>query len=727
MLCVPNVITNTTRGLLVCCIGIAAVGLATLPVSAEYNPRPNRPAWELPPINPDSPLFDRLFASVKVNSDEVSGRGFKEGDEILNCVYAYLHEQSPHRYDPAYLSRLLALMQPRFEAYNAGERRNDIASVFQTMYAYMLLKKHRPEDVAEFVEAWDPAARSTAEFIMYDGRSHVFTDQILGGLWLNGDIRLGLASYFAGVAIDDSNIQDIAASTIDDLMTQAVIGDGATHYVGFNNESPTYHNVTIACMTWWWTLTGSPQMKEAIDKTINYVPLSVEPSGFQEQSSNIPYKHNYNGIRGRHAALLKSYLTGDGYNYAIGREVETKSHPEHMLLHAIHYRAAIDAWPLPSDFILHDRAILGPRGRFEHWGFVANGRDPQTPGPEHRSQGYEGGMCGKNTFIGAFTLGPMLRNGSLNAALDTVQVRFKQSKGEDTDWARGRRYRFLSQDEETTTLTRPSFGTLATEYRISERTSSGPTKTWGAGTDWFGRQLWLLTPERVVGLVQIHTDTDQTVYGLDTRAVLTSGRHKVSGERRELIETAKGDYEFGDMRLRIGDNSFGGDRRTKRFGVTNNPDDDYAVQIVLSDRRDMATDTKIKYPAGTTRWAVIEAMHKDAMWSESSVNVLPDDLSWAVLDVQESERSFRLIHNLTDQPQRYRADLETIHHAASLQADWLEVGTRRVSPDGGRVMVDLDVPAHGQLIVVCGNEQASHLGDTPTYEDVFTRSGSGGR
>ncbi|MEM6259223.1 MAG: hypothetical protein AAGI37_13140 [Planctomycetota bacterium] len=713
--------TSTKRGILTCYLAILAFGAVALPVSAQYNPSPNRSAWELPPINPDSPLFDQLFASVKVDSDEVTGRGFKEGDEILNCAYAYLHEQSPHRYDPAYRDRLLALMQPRFEAFNAGKHRNDIAFVFQTMYAYMLLKKHRPEDVEQFVEAWDQGARSTAEYIMYDGRSHVFTDQILGGLWLNGDIRLGLASYFAGVAIEDPQIQDVAASAINDVMTQAVIGDGATHYVGFNNESQTYHNVTISCMTWWWTLTGSPKMKEALDKTINYVPLSVEPSGFQEQSTAIPYKHVYNGIRGRHAALLKAYLSGDGYNYAIGKEVENTSHPEQKLLHAIHYRDDLEAWPLPNNFILHDRAILGPRGRFGDWGFVANGRNPQTPGPEHQSQGYEGGMCGKNTFVGAFTLGPMLRNGSLNAALDTVQVRFKQTKGEDTDWARGRRYRFLSQDEETTTLSRPTFGTLATEYRISERTSSGPTKTWGAGTDWLGRQLWLLTADRLVGLVQIHTDTDQAVYGLDTRAVLTSGRYKVSGERRELIETEEDSYEFGDMRLRIVDNSFEGDRKIKRFGITNNSDDDFAVQIVLADRQDNGTDAEIKYPAGTTRWAIIEAMHKDASWSEPSVNVLPDDSTWAVLDVRETQRSFRLIHNLTDRPQRYRSTFKTAYRSSSLQADWLEGGMRSMDSKNGSVWIDEVIPPYNQAALICSENETDHHGDAYYYEDIFTR------
>lgn len=703
---------------------VMVTGLIAHNASAQYAPEPNRPVWELPPINPDSPLFDKLFTSVKVDSDEVTGRGFKEGDEILNGVYAYLHEQSPHRYDPVYLNRLIKLMQIRFEAYNAGKLRNDIASVFQTMYAYMLLKHHRPEDIEEFVEVWDQGARSSAEHILYEGRSHVFIDKILGGLWLNGDIRLGLAAYFAGIAIGDAKIQHIAASTIDEVMTQAVIGDGATHYVGFNNESPTYHNVTIACMAWWWTLTGSPQMKEAIDGTINYVPLSVEPSGFQEQSSNIPYKHNYNGIRGRHAALLKAYLSGDGYNYAIGKEVESKSHPEYLLLHAIHYRDGIQSWPLPNNFILHDRAILGPRGRFEDWGFVANGRDPQTPEPEHRSQGFAGGMCGKNTFIGAFTLGPMLRNGSLNAALDTVQVRFKQTKGEDTDWARGRRYRFLSQDEQTTTLSRPTFGTLATAYRISDRTSSGPTKTWGPGTDWLGRQLWLLTPERVVGLIQIYTDTDQTVYGLDARAVMTSGRHKVSGERRELIETQSGDYEFGDMRLRIVDDSFRGDRRIKRFGITNNPDDDFAVQIVLADQRDKATDTEINYPAGTTRWALIEAMRKDAPWSESAINVMPDDSTWAVLDVEEKSRTIRIIHNLTDRPQRYKATVESIYRDASYQADWIREGTRSIESNQGRFRVNLVIPPNGQVAVVFGGGQESHGGKPAYYEDIFTRAAS---
>ncbi|MEM1109888.1 MAG: hypothetical protein AAGH99_14485 [Planctomycetota bacterium] len=693
-------------------------GLARAEVEpGAFRPQAGRPVWEMPPLDPGYLSRAKVFASIKLGSDKVSGRGFKEGDEIFNCLYAYLHPQSEYRDDPRVLARLRRLLEPRFAGYVAGENLNDLGSVFQAQYAYMMLKQHRPEVVADRAEAWDRGARNVAEHILNDRRL-VFEDRVLGALWLMADIRFGMAVYFAGVAIGDREIQAQAAGAIDLLMPRAVIGDGGTHYLGFQNEVPTYHEVSIGYLAWWWTLTGSPTVGEAILKSLPYVPLSVEPSGFQEQSTAIPYDHKYNGIRGQHAALLKAYLTGDGYNYFFGREVEFNPKPAFALLLAVYHRRGLEAKSPPSGFVVHDRAIHGPRGRFENWGFVATGRDPQTPGPEHVFAGYQGAMCGKGTFVGAFMTGPPLKGGSLHAALDGVTVRVRHKPGLETDWQRGHKHRFLTQDERTSTLARPVFGTLAASYRLSDRRSATATPDWGPGTGWLGRQLWLMTPERIVGLVQVYAESEQRAYGLDTRAVLTTGRRNVSGVWRELVQPRPHAYRLGDLELRKHAASFRGPEAVERFGVMKHPEDDFSAQITWSDQRHEGPDTPTVYPAGTTRWTLLEVGPSDR-GEARAVNLNPEDPVWAVLEVEAAEGLYRVIHNLSDHPQRYAAGFASKSGSVSLHAEWLKGGRRPLRVEDGRASIDLAVPAHGHAVVVDGPEPGSHRGETLYFEDVF--------
>lgn len=693
--------------------------IVSLPVvaSAQYTPTAGRDALELPPLNESAPLYDKLFSDVKVGEAKVDNRGFNEGNEIINAVFAYLHPQSDLRHDPAVLDRLKALLNPRFASYAAEEKnkRNDIASVFQAQYAYALLKHHRPDDVADVTQAWDAGARAVIDFLLED-REVIFTRHEVAGLWLNGDIRLALAVYFAGRATDDAAAAETAATTIDQVMTRAVIGDGATHYVGFQNESPTYHSMSILYLSWWWTLTGSPEVKAALDRTIPYTPLSTEPGedggSWQEQSTNIPYKHSYNGLRGRQAALFKAYRYGDGYNYFLGRFYETKFNAEWALMYAIHYLPGREAVTPPNDFIVFDRAIQGPRGRFGDWAFVATGRNPQTPGPEHDS-GLAGAMCGKVTFVGALTLGPEVRNGGLNAALDAVTPRVKHAAGEDTDWNRGNVHRFLTQDEHSTAVVRERFATLATRYRLSERRSASATEDWGPGVPWIGKQVWLLTPERVVGLVQLTADASQEVFGLDTRVVLTSGRNKVSGERRELERLPDDTFAFGDLRVRFHGRSFGGPITDERFAIMGpKADDDFSVALKLHDATDPAADTATGYAPGATRWAVMETLRDGAPWALSAENAAADDDRFAVLKVVEDGRRFALVHNLTDAEQVYEHQIGPVLGTLSVHtAD----GTRAAA-DG---LVRITLPAGGQAVLVQSEDPADHAATTLFYEDVF--------
>ncbi|MEM0966334.1 MAG: hypothetical protein AAGJ81_09330 [Verrucomicrobiota bacterium] len=672
---------------------------------------------DLHPLDPDSPAFDLLYSDVQVGNPTATGTGFKEGYETLNAAYAYLHPQSPHQYDPDYLARLRALLDARMSRWQQNEG-IDITSSFGTAYAYLLMKYHRPDDISDKIEEWDDSVEKMGKEILKN--TLLYEDHILANGWLNGDIRLALGLYTGGAAIDNVEYQEKASEAIDMVLSQAVVGDGASHYVGFNTEVATYRDTTINSFLWWWTLTGSPKAKAALDKTIPYVPLSVEPSGFQEQSTGIPYKHSYNGIRGRGAALATAYLYGDRYNYFFGSQKENSYNPEYSLLYAIHYREGLEPQTPPSNFMLYDRAIMGPRGRWEDWAVVANGRDPQTPEPDHPDQGYDGRMGGKNTFVGALAVGSWENNTSLKAALDGVCPEFKNRPGTTDDWARGANtYRFLSQDEETSTITRKTFGSLATRYRLSTRRSAGATEDWGKGTDWLGEQVWLLTGDRLVGLVQIYNETAATVFGLNTRISLVGGRYPILGRFYELDELSPNEFRFGELQLRIPEENFGGGYSQERFSVNNHPSDDRAVMLRLHAVEDERDDSAIEYRAGTRRYAVIECIQEDRSFSEKAENLLPNDEKFAVLEVTEEDRKFRLVQNLTDETLKYSGEMDSgPGTSVSLHKSWS--ADVRVADFQPPISLNMEIPPYEHAVVVVSSEEKHHDAKTQFYEDIFT-------
>ncbi|MEM6885284.1 MAG: carbohydrate-binding protein [Verrucomicrobiota bacterium] len=682
---------------------------------------------DFPMLNTSHPTYSQLYSNVNVGDTTIPGSTWGIANETLNAVYAYLHPQSPYQYNSAYLARLKLLLDARFDEYTNGSGLGDMSGCFQACYAYMLLKHHRPSDLtASEIPDWEAAMIAFTDHQL-SNRPTLYDDYIVADSWHNGDIRMAMAVYFTGVATSNATYQSKGADAIDLYLTQCVVGDGSIHKSGFQNESPSYRSWNILFMLWWWTITGSPEMKAALDKTIPWVPLTVEPSGFAEQSTSVAVKHMYNKGRGQEAALATAYLYGDRYNYYFGQDIENALNSEWSIMFAALYQGSLTPLTPPSDFILHDRAIMGPRVRTPDWLAVATGRNPQVPAPDHSDLGYEGKQTGKNTFVGAAALGSLANNTSLKAALDGVTVEFKNKTGPTTDWARskdGGIYRFLAQDEQTSTITRDTFGTLSTSYRLSERVTGGSTPSWGAGTDWLGEQAWLLTGDRLVGLVQIHNEAADEVYGLDTRIVLVGGRYPILGQYLDVVETSPDEFEFGELKVRVPQTTFSGLRTVQRIATHgSNPSDNYTALLRLHDAADSNNDTLISYPAGTRRWAVVECVRDGVSFANSAINVLQNNNSVAVLQVVESNRRFRLVQNLTNATRNYTGNLTGVAGGtATIHKSWTTSVDDATPAPGSQIAMSVQLPPYGHAIVVSSTDGADHNGNTSRFADLFPNS-----
>jgi hypothetical protein len=702
---------------------LAAMGLAALvpglPAVSARSPT------ELVPLNPASPNFPGLFSrSVKIGNPLAEPSAAKASHEMLLAVYAYLSPSSPAVGDPAYRDRLLVLLDDRCGRWAAGKELADISCFWEASYAYYLLKSHEPAALSESRKTlYESALEKNRVYILNEGRL-LYDQGLLANLWLNGDIRLAKGVYFGALARNDDETAEKARRAIDTVMTRSVLGDGATRYVGFWGEIASYHDEAVRELLWWWLITGSPSAKAAVDATLRYTVVATGPDGFTEQSSNIPYKHMYNNRNARESALWKAYLHNEGYNYYFGAPAETASSTE--LLNAILYQPSRVTRTPPSDVgAFFDANIQGPRGRFGgSWGWIAHGRDVQNGGPEHHEliaeQGHAGRQGGKSTFVGAFALGPIENKTSLKGALDSALVEFKESAGPETDLMRGNAYRYLAQDEQTRTITRRNFGTLSTSYRISRRISSPATPNWDAGrTPWLGQQLWVLTGKRIIGLMQILSDSDSTVYGLDARLVFTGGRKGIMGSFHELTQPDSSTFAFGDLRAKIHESTFTETITQQRIAISDpKSTDDFSALVRIP--ATAGDDAPVAFPAGTRRWIVTEITRDGHDLATDVKNLLPNDATWAALQMDEGDRRIQIVQNLTSSEQTYRGDVVagSSFSTTSLHRSWSESVTH-LDVSTGKATLTETIPAYGHLVAVSSKDPEDHRFSQRGSEDVY--------
>ena len=674
-----------------------------------------------------------MYDNVKVGDPVVRTlpNGFDEGVELVSATYAYLEPSSPMHLQAAVLTRLKLLMDARFQGYRVpgSAHLTDFSGSFGANFAYFMLKTHRPQDLtateqAEWEDGMEKFCAKTVE------RDHLYDpDQpvLLGNFWMNADIRLALGLYCGGLTLGNQSYVTAAAHVMENFASRTVLEDGGTYYVGYGPESNTYHDASIEHLIWWWLMTDSPRAYQAVFKSKNWVPLSTEPRGFSEESTSIAYKHDYNGLVGQDAALAKGYLFGDQNNYYFGRNSEQVNRKAWSLLHAILYKPGLTVPVMPDQFVVRDRAIDGPRGRFGDWFFTGVGRAHDQQGAEHDwEDGVDPIQGAKNTFVGAGRLKSGSSGHPFGASFDAASVLFKFGDGVESDWFRGNRTRHNSMNERTSQVIRKGFATLATSYDISgKRFGAATVGSWPV-TQWNGDQLWLMTGQRLVGLLQVHPDVQQTVYDTAARFTLCSGRRFVLGGDEALVSTGTNQWDFGELALKVHQSNFGGPVTTTRFEINRgdlvNPraDRDFAVSIELHDNAlfdSTNSADRVTYPAGTRRYALMECGSQGAAFANVS-NVTAAGTPFTVFEVPENNRSFRLVQNVTAQSQTYTAAVTTTYQTASLHRSWHD----RVLPlpvAAGSAAVSVSIPAYSHVVVVAGNDAALHEGGEWVYEELF--------
>ena len=663
-----------------------------------------------------NPHLTTAFSGVKTGNTTFT-KSFAEADEMLQAALAYLHPSSPYKNEQAVLDRLIFLLDTVMGGWDRGTMSlNDMQYCFHSTVSYLMLKQYKPSVLTnEQKSSWESGIRKNIVAI-FAGKPDMYDKQIVGSVWLNGDERLAMGVYFGALAINDAAAAAKAKSVLEDCMPQTLLADGGTHYVGYANESPSYHGeATIRPFVWYYLFTGSQVIRNFICATKNYIPLVQIPlgEGFHEWSTSPAWKPYYNRVALKNEALAKAYLGGDPYNFELGQG-STLPYLAYI------YKSGLSGKASPDNYMLFDRNCIGPRGRYGNWGVVGTLRDPSIPAPELTETRYLM-MDGVNTFVGAFTLNASASPTTypLNAAFQGTAPEIKYSHGKEKDWQRGQKWAFLTGKDRNDAQTKSKlvYG-LSTNYRVSKMRFSE--------TPWQAQQQWVVTPDRVIGMCEIEATTNTSAYGLAQRVQLVVGRRNASGAYKFLYTKPNNEFEYGDLRVKIHNKNFVGIVDTIYHGVMNDTLDNRSVMIELHDAAS-GDDQLVNYIAGTRRYSLIEVTNNARTYA-TGVSKLTLAFGLEGFEFTESTgRKIRMIHNTTSRAIALNTNTMSCPYTQlcmlkSWDQDSPDVFT--VTNNNGTIPYTT-IPAYSHILIINSDISADHSPGFYTYDDIFVQQING--
>jgi hypothetical protein len=385
----------------------------------------------------------------------------------------------------------------------------------------------------------------------------------------------------------------------------------------------------VAHLARYWQLTGSELARDTVVKSRPYYPYNVEPGGVPEYYTDCFWKHYWAGVSPIGAEIVAA-MTGCPHNRRIAKDELRWEKPNHYyaIYAATFYRPEIQDEPLPDNFLIYDRNIQGPRGRFGRWSFAGTTR--------LSGEGYQG----RDTFVGGMVVDEPTRRYPLNAALQVVnnQYRLQPRKPVEGNCQRWRECRYLSQDERNAVTIGKDFATLSTRYRIQNVAWGGKSTL----TNWAGNQQWILTPRRLVGVLEIEPLSDQQAYSVHGRIRF--------GLQKTIERKGNAQFQYGGLLCRLHEHNYADviTEKSETFYL-DKPEKFRSMEIVLRDKASIETDQQqpLTYVQGMRQFFTVEVLPQWCRVADRVQRIAaPDGLRG--LAVRADGQWLLLMHNPTD-------------------------------------------------------------------------------
>jgi hypothetical protein len=680
-----------------------AQALLDKPIGRRVEP----PEELLPPVGDfeNNPYAQGLLGRVRsvLNSRTLYKKGDEGYDQIDNAwtfssmgnslyvgTWGLCYPDSPHAANPDLLVRVLRLMQAVFQNHRDGDFNPGRSAVYgydpninrfcfvPTFEAYLLLSATYPDVVLPSKQAeWLASAKVATEFQVetYGGRAD---QEPPFCYYANMDVHYMHMLELAARMFDSPRYHEQAERFLQ-LTADALFPDGGFAYHGFQNECFVYHQINVAHLARYWQLTGSELARDTVVKSRPYYPYNVEPGGVPEYYTDCFWKHYWSGASPLGPEIVAG-MTGCGQNRRVAKDELRWEQPNsyYAIYAAALYRPEIADEPLPDNFLLYDRNVEGPRGRFGRWSFAGTTRF------------FGEGQQGKDTFVGGMVVDEPTRRHPLNAALQVVtnQYRLEPRKPYEGNCRRWRECRYLSQDERNAVTIGKDFATLTTRYRIQNVAWGGRSTL----TDWAGNQQWILTPHRLIGVLEIEPLSDQEAYSIHGR--IRFGLQQPIDRKEPTV------FQYGALLCRLHEHNYADviTEPSETFYL-DKPEKFRSTEIVLRDKGSIETDEQepLTYAKGTQQFFTVEVL-PDWCAPADSVRRIATPAGLRGLEVGAGGHWLLLVHNMTDAALTLDTILPwaegplTLHtsgsHAPAGEA--LDVSDGRVQ---------LDIPAHSHIVL----------------------------
>lgn len=598
-----------------------------------------------------------------VTRDATGWRFIKITEDARSLMLALGHPQSPYRDDPRLVAPLLRRLSTTLEYCTPGHKRlADFGFSDNIAEVYLLLRTVHPDLILPSLKAaWEKGIAVNSEAVLARV-SKRFTAAAPGTTYPNADLRLMNALMFGSLVLDRPDLRAMADAGLQFHVRHALFSDGGMTYINTQNECLTYHGINIVALARFEQVTGDRAARDLIAATRWYYPLSIEPSGVAEYSTSPSWKAYWNMVTGNDAALIVAAITGCPHNARVAAMGDAG---RGNLLLAPYFRPELTPAAAPDGYITYDQNTLGPRGRFGRFSFAGTTRevpDARRGGAFDPSTEFRG----RSTYVGCMVMYPegKIPKGQerwpLSAALQDATVEVRVAPGVP-DLSRLNTHAFLSKDDRNATTVNDRFAALTTSYTIVDRK--------GELTPWRVEQVWLMTPRRIVGLVEVSATADAEALGVNGHFRFISGRVNW-GTRKEFESVTSDTLRYGDLETKLHAQTFGavstdytdtfsGDTKKTGLLLLGAPQGDLSPQ---------------RFAKGTRKFYLAEVR---PVGTEPAGEVRRFDAGPGLIGVllADGDLKLRAVFNTTDAPVTYkieRADGQMLHRSGERhRADWL--------------------------------------------------------
>jgi hypothetical protein len=360
--------------------------------------------------------------------------------------------------------------------------------------------------------------------------------------YTNRDISYAEVLMHAGMYVNNANWLGFS-KTIIDITNADIYPDGAYSYLGKQNECASYHGATNNSLAKMWAVSEYQPALDCMAKSANYEPLSIEGANVPEFYTAPAWKTQWNSGTGASGEALLS-VTGNGYLKTKLNQHKAVYGYDDSPLSASFYRTDITALPIPTNYVVYDRNIQGPRARYGRFSY----------GLTTRSTAQLGTNTGLQTMVGAIATEAGTTSGGaaqdeLNAALMAVHSKVHVRTNTNTQW---QDWAYMSANTAPKTCVSATAATASSPSTLQYQ-SFGPV---GYNTNWGSFQQWITLPDRVVGIVETYPLTNTTAMEIDGRVRFTYGRTGSLNPKNLVTNTAGVEYTYGNLKAFIHEHNF---------------------------------------------------------------------------------------------------------------------------------------------------------------------------